>query len=156
MISDAQLRELLAQKSETKNVDCKESFNWDAASNEAKCELAKDILAFMNTQDGGVIVFGVRDSTSSDAAIHVSLEMTGVQGRILVAAGHDVPPLFPVPTSRIPDLKIEEDYTVSELRASAEELAIKTVQRIFEMFNWNSPDAGMIRGWQQRLLSRTF
>jgi hypothetical protein len=58
MISDVQLRELLAQKSETKNLDYKVSFNWDAADN--------------------------------------------------------------------------------------------------EVFNWNNPDANMIRGWQQKLLSRTF
>lgn len=63
MISDARVRELLAQKSETRNLDCKKSFNWDIADNDAKCELVKDILSFSNTQDGGVLVFGVEDGT---------------------------------------------------------------------------------------------
>ena len=63
MISESQLRELLAQKTETKNLDCKESFNWNTAENDDKCDLVKDILAFLNTQDGGCIVFGVRNST---------------------------------------------------------------------------------------------
>jgi hypothetical protein len=57
--------------------------------------------------------------------------------------------------ARVPSLRIEQDYSVSELRATAEELAIKVVQKIFEVFNWNNPDANLIRGWQQRLLSRT-
>src|ERR1700730_7077517 len=63
MIVENELRELLAQKAETKNLDCKESFSWDNASNDAKCELVKDILAFLNTQDGGLIVIGIQDST---------------------------------------------------------------------------------------------
>ena len=44
---------------------------------------------------------------------------------------------------------------MTELRATAEEIAIGVVQRIFEVFNWNGSDPNMIRGWQQRLLSRT-
>jgi predicted HTH transcriptional regulator len=63
MLLNAQLEDLLSQKVETKNLDCKASFNWSTADNDAKCELVKDILAFMNTQDGGVIVIGVRDDT---------------------------------------------------------------------------------------------
>jgi hypothetical protein len=63
MISETQLRELLAQRAETKNLDCKEFFNWSTASNDEKCALVKDILAFMNTQDGGNIILGVSDST---------------------------------------------------------------------------------------------
>ena len=57
---------------------------------------------------------------------------------------------------QIPKLVIEKDYTVAELRASAEERAIKVVQKIFAVFNWNDPDPNMIRMWQQKLLSRTF
>lgn len=44
MIVENELREALVQKTETKNLDCKESLNWDNASNDAKCELVKDIL----------------------------------------------------------------------------------------------------------------
>jgi hypothetical protein len=63
MISETQLRELLAQKAETKTLDCKESFNWDTAGNDDKCELVKDILSFLNTQDGGSLIFGVENSS---------------------------------------------------------------------------------------------
>src|SRR5579864_9709811 len=63
MLKDSELQELLAQRTETRNLDCKASFNWDAADHDAKCELVKDILAFLNTQDGGLIVIGVRDDT---------------------------------------------------------------------------------------------
>jgi hypothetical protein len=58
-------------------------------------------------------------------------------------------------TAKDLSLKIDREYSVPELRATAEEIAINVVQRIFEVFNWNAPDPNMIRGWQQRLLSRT-
>src|SRR5712691_4383756 len=63
MLTEAEIKELLAQKTETKNLDCKESLNWGITSNDEKCELVKDILAFMNTQDGGCILIGIRDDT---------------------------------------------------------------------------------------------
>src|SRR5580698_9420835 len=63
MLSNTQLEDLLSQKTETKNLDCKASFSWRDADNDTKCELVKDILAFMNTQNGGVIVIGVQDDT---------------------------------------------------------------------------------------------
>lgn len=63
MISESQLRELLGLGCETKNLDFKESLNWDTATNDEKCELVRDILAFMNTQDGGNVVVGVQDKT---------------------------------------------------------------------------------------------
>ena len=63
MISEAELRKLLAQKSEWRNLDCKERLDWNSASTDAKCQLVKDILAFLNTEDGGVIIFGIHDGT---------------------------------------------------------------------------------------------
>ncbi len=90
---------------------------------------------------------------AQDAAIHASIEMTGIKDRQLVT--WDVFPPLGTYASQEPRLLIESDYAVPELRASAEELAIKVISRIFEIFNWNAPDPNMIRGWQQRLLSRT-
>jgi hypothetical protein len=49
MISNAQLKELLAQKTETRNLDFKESFNWLKFGNDEKCQLVKDLPAFLNT-----------------------------------------------------------------------------------------------------------
>ena len=56
------MRELLALKSESKNLDYKQSMNWRTATAEQKAALVKDALAMANTQDGGKIIFGVRDS----------------------------------------------------------------------------------------------
>ena len=92
---------------------------------------------------------------SPDASIRFSIEMTDIKDRILVATDPRSSLFFHAYAARVPGLVIEKDYTVSELRASAEEIAINMVQKIFEVFNWNAPDANMIRGWQQRLLSRT-
>jgi hypothetical protein len=96
------------------------------------------------------------ERVSPEAAIRFSLKMTDIKDRTLVSTEFDVGPFLHAAKATVPSLLIERDYTVSELRASAEELAIKLVQNIFGVFNWMNPDADMIRGWQQRLLSRTF
>lgn len=92
---------------------------------------------------------------SPDASVRVAIEMTDITDRALVSTDWASSPIFGTLAARVPGLVIEKDYSVSELRASAEEIAISIVQKIFEVFNWNAPDANMIRGWQQRLLSRT-
>ena len=56
------ITQLLALKTETKNLDYKESLNWQRCSRDQKLEIVRDILGMANTQDGGRIVFGVRDS----------------------------------------------------------------------------------------------
>jgi hypothetical protein len=89
-----------------------------------------------------------------EAIALVSIEVKDINGRALVATDESLP--FDPPVSRVPDLRIDKSYRVDVLRTSAEELAIKVVQEIFEIFNWNDADPNMIRGWQQRLLSRTF
>lgn len=55
------IKQLLALKTETKNLDYKKGINWGTISKEEKLDIIKDILAMANTQDGGRIVFGVRD-----------------------------------------------------------------------------------------------
>jgi Putative DNA-binding domain len=95
------------------------------------------------------------ERVAPDAAVHVLIEMHDIDNRRLVSTDFTVE-LFGNYISRVPMLLIERDYEVAELRASAEEAAIAVVQKIFELFNWNDPDPNMIRGWQQRLLSRTF
>ena len=56
------ISQLIKIKTESKNLDYKESLNWDKSSDEEKQRITKDILAMANTQDGGRIVFGIRDS----------------------------------------------------------------------------------------------
>lgn len=55
------LDQLLKSKKETPNLDYKETLIWDRSHRDEKLEITKDILAMANTQDGGRIVFGVRD-----------------------------------------------------------------------------------------------
>lgn len=92
---------------------------------------------------------------SPDASLRFSIKMTDIKDRVLISTDMASLLMFGTHAAREPGLVIEKDYVVSELRASAEEIAISIVQKIFEVFNWNAPDANMIRGWQQRLLSRT-
>ena len=61
MITKWGVRELLAQRTENKNLDYKESMNWEAAAADKKGAVVKDVLAMSNTENGGKIVFGVRD-----------------------------------------------------------------------------------------------
>lgn len=63
MLTEDDVRRLLLQKSETKNLDYKQTCNWANASSDEKCELTKDVLAMANTQDGGQLVFGIEDRT---------------------------------------------------------------------------------------------
>jgi schlafen family protein len=92
---------------------------------------------------------------SPDASLRFSIEMTDIKDRVLISTDMTSSLMFGRHAATVPGLMIEKDYVVSELRASAEDIAISIVQKIFEVFNWNAPDANMIRGWQQRLLSRT-
>jgi hypothetical protein len=62
LLTERDVRELLAVKSETKNLDYKQSMNWASATAAEKGELIKDVLAMANTQDGGKVIFGVRDA----------------------------------------------------------------------------------------------
>jgi hypothetical protein len=61
MLTEEDVRGLLLQKTETKNLDYKRTCHWLNATNDDRCEIVKDILAMSNTQDGGQIVFGVDD-----------------------------------------------------------------------------------------------
>lgn len=63
MLNEDDVRRLLLQRAETKNLDYKRTFNWVAATHDDKCEITKDILAMANTQDGGQLIFGVDDGT---------------------------------------------------------------------------------------------
>ena len=56
------IKRLLSIKTETKNIDYKESLIWASGKNDQKLNIVKDILAMANTQDGGNIIIGVRDS----------------------------------------------------------------------------------------------
>jgi hypothetical protein len=61
LLTERDVRELLALKTENKNLDYKQSMNWGTATAEQKAAVVKDVLAMANTQDGGRIIFGVRD-----------------------------------------------------------------------------------------------
>jgi HD-GYP domain-containing protein (c-di-GMP phosphodiesterase class II) len=61
VLTEQNVRELIARRTETKNLDYKESLDWNAATPEQKGEVVKDVLAMSNSHDGGCIVFGVRD-----------------------------------------------------------------------------------------------
>jgi hypothetical protein len=93
---------------------------------------------------------------SPEGSIRFSIAMTDIKDRSLEATDWNSIPFMADYSAKVPTLEIEREYTVSELRATAEETAIGVVQKIFEVFNWNGSDPNMIRGWQQRFLSRTF
>jgi hypothetical protein len=65
VISIERIRELIRLGNENRNLDYKGAFSWGQASNDEKCEIAKDVLAFSNTRDGGVILIGVHDKSGA-------------------------------------------------------------------------------------------
>lgn len=70
MLLEEDIRQLLKIKTESKNLDYKEGLNWDTSPKDKKLEIVKDILAMANTQDGGKIIFGVKND---------NLEFTGLK-----------------------------------------------------------------------------
>ena len=63
MITDDKIRELIAIGGESRNLDYKGPFSWSSVSKDEKIKIAKDVLAFANARDGGVILIGVDDAT---------------------------------------------------------------------------------------------
>jgi hypothetical protein len=61
MLSDTDIRALVAQKAETPNLDYKAGFTWTQNNRDKKYELVRDLMAMANTKDGGRVVLGVRD-----------------------------------------------------------------------------------------------
>lgn len=61
-MTEKDFTDLLAKKTENRSLDYKERFNWNSATKDEKGGLVKDILALTNTQDGGYILFGIRDA----------------------------------------------------------------------------------------------
>jgi len=62
LLSAQDVRELLGVKSESKNLDYKQSMNWATATAHQKAAIVKDAVSMVNTQDAGKIIFGVRDA----------------------------------------------------------------------------------------------
>jgi hypothetical protein len=65
MLSDEEIKRLIALKSEGPNLDYKAGFLWNKDSRDKKYELVRDLMAFSNTKDGGRVIFGVRDEDLS-------------------------------------------------------------------------------------------
>jgi hypothetical protein len=63
MVEDDQIRKLIALGTENRNLDYKGPLSWASLAKDEKLGLAKDVLAFANTRDGGVILVGVDDKT---------------------------------------------------------------------------------------------
>ena len=62
VLSDNDIRTLLARRSESPSLDYKEGFSWTKANQDKKYELLRDLMAMANTKDGGRVIFGVRNS----------------------------------------------------------------------------------------------
>lgn len=71
-LSIEEVNVLLNQKKENKNIDYKEMFNWKTSSKELKLGIIKDILAMMNTEGGGKLIFGVSDDTYAFIGLSLS------------------------------------------------------------------------------------
>lgn len=69
-MNDSDIRELIAGKSETANLDYKEGFAWTQGNRDKKYELVRDLMGMANTKDGGRVIFGVRDSDFEFLGVH--------------------------------------------------------------------------------------
>jgi hypothetical protein len=62
MLTDDDIRKLLAYKSERPNLDYKEGFAWTKENRDKKYEIVRDLMGMANIKDGGRIILGVRDN----------------------------------------------------------------------------------------------
>jgi hypothetical protein len=92
---------------------------------------------------------------SVDENVSLTIRASGIEGRKLISADPRVS-FWDDYRAGVAKFEIKETFVVSELRADPETIAIKIIKRIFELFNWNSPDDTMLRTWQQRLITRQF
>jgi hypothetical protein len=65
MITDDRINELIDLGNENRNLDYKGAFSWANATKDEKVKITKDVLAFANTRDGGVILVGLDDKTGA-------------------------------------------------------------------------------------------
>lgn len=63
-LSKDELTRCLLASGENRNIDAKGPIVWDGADNSAS--LAKDIVAFANSRDGGLVILGKRESTPGE------------------------------------------------------------------------------------------
>jgi len=81
-MTDEEIRNLIAQKSEGPNLDYKAGFAWTNDNRDMKYELVRDLIAMANTKDGGRVIFGVRDGDCElvgvSTEIYESVDPTGV------------------------------------------------------------------------------
>jgi putative nucleotidyltransferase with HDIG domain len=61
LLTESEVERLLASKTENRNLDYKRSVSWGEITTAEKGAIVKDVLAMSNTQNGGTIIFGVRD-----------------------------------------------------------------------------------------------
>ena len=104
MISEKKVLELIALGNENRNLDYKGAFSWSAATAEEKCEIVKDVLAFANTRDGGVILVGVNDKTGAVEGLSDDQSASFDQTRFNEFAHRFTEPLH---TSRVHRLSVE-------------------------------------------------
>jgi hypothetical protein len=62
-LTDEEIKALIEEKTETPNRDYKETLIWNRDNRDEYLDVIKDILAMANTQDGGKIIFGVKDGS---------------------------------------------------------------------------------------------
>lgn len=81
-MTDEQIIQLIAVKSETANLDYKEGFAWTRDNRDKKYELIRDLMAMTNARDGGRVVLGVRDGDHEfigvPDAVYTSLDPNNV------------------------------------------------------------------------------
>jgi hypothetical protein len=86
-----------------------------------------------------------------EETIHVKIRMALTKDRRLKSFGEGV--LFGSFVCTDPELNLEMEVSVAELRASANEIARKIIKRIFEAFNWDNASEEMIEQHQNQLVS---
>ncbi|HEY6347770.1 MAG TPA: hypothetical protein VI636_00020, partial [Candidatus Angelobacter sp.] len=90
---------------------------------------------------------------AADANLTITIHLADTKGRVLISRGNDGP-LMANYICLEPEIEVTVEYSVSQLRASPEDVARKVIRRIFEVFQWTGVRDDLIRDRQRQLIDR--
>jgi hypothetical protein len=124
---------------------------------EAKTQSGKRTLSFISAiysvTEFVLFLKRVYESLGSVDHVRITVRLTGCKERVLASFDAAVS-LLGGYQSWEDQIVFQQDFQVVELRAEAQDIALRIVKHIFHVFNWTDVTDETIAHWQNELLKR--